>query len=77
MPLHSLVQEVVATYLELAHREAAGLVEGLYLVGSAALGDFRPLPTAVCPRNDLVSRTGSPPHGSGEGFGAYAPPSLS
>ena len=40
--LPSLARDVVADYLASADREAPGLVEGLYLVGSAALGDFRP-----------------------------------
>ena len=34
--------EVAATYLRLVDEEAPGLVEGLYLAGSVALGEFRP-----------------------------------
>lgn len=33
---------VAAAYLELVDEEAPGLVEGLNLIGSAALGDYRP-----------------------------------
>src|SRR5687768_11966485 len=36
------VDETCATYLELADRHAPGLVQGLYLQGSVALGDYRP-----------------------------------
>lgn len=36
------VARVCATYLELADRHAPGLVEGLYVQGSVALGDYRP-----------------------------------
>jgi hypothetical protein len=36
------IPAVVNTYLKAIDAEASGLVEGLYLVGSAALGDFRP-----------------------------------
>ena len=36
------VAETCATYLELADRHAPGLVRGLYLQGSVALGDYRP-----------------------------------
>ena len=42
MALDALVQEVVDTYLETVEAQVPGLVEGLYLVGSVALGDFRP-----------------------------------
>lgn len=45
MPSPSLPEEVhrtVATYLRLADDAAPGLVEGLYLHGSLAMGDFRP-----------------------------------
>jgi predicted nucleotidyltransferase len=35
------VRDVVARYLELADRDLPGRVEGLYLVGSIALGDYR------------------------------------
>jgi hypothetical protein len=37
-----VLEATVAAYLEDADREAAGFVEGLYLVGSAALGEFLP-----------------------------------
>jgi hypothetical protein len=36
------VDETCATYLQLADRHAPGLVEGLYLQGSIALGDYQP-----------------------------------
>ncbi|MBB5785244.1 nucleotidyltransferase domain-containing protein [Nonomuraea jabiensis] len=36
------VDAIVETYLSVADAEAPGLVEGLYLEGSAALGDYRP-----------------------------------
>lgn len=42
MLLDDVVHGVVDTYLEAVDAEAPGLVEGLYLTGSAALGDFRP-----------------------------------
>jgi hypothetical protein len=42
MPLHPVVAEVVAAYLDAVATAAPGLVEGLYLVGYVALGDFRP-----------------------------------
>ncbi|MBO3749671.1 nucleotidyltransferase domain-containing protein [Streptosporangiaceae bacterium NEAU-GS5] len=42
MSLPPLVQETVAAYLREADERAPGLVEGLYLVGSVALDDFRP-----------------------------------
>jgi len=40
--LPPIVQAIVDRYLETAHAEAPDLVEGLYLVGSVALDDFRP-----------------------------------
>jgi len=42
MRLHDRVRGVVDAYLEAIDDEAPGLVEGLYLTGSAALGEFRP-----------------------------------
>lgn len=39
---HSVVEDVVKTYLEAVDTEAPGLLEGLYLTGSVALGEFRP-----------------------------------
>ncbi len=38
----AVVDEVVDAYLHAVDAEVRGLVEGLYLIGSAALGDFRP-----------------------------------
>src|SRR6266540_2131841 len=40
--VHASVEDVVETYLQAADAEAPGLIEGLYLVGSIALDDFRP-----------------------------------
>ena len=42
MHLPEPVQTVVETYLEMVDAYAPALLEGLYLVGSIALGDFRP-----------------------------------
>ncbi|WP_237109808.1 nucleotidyltransferase domain-containing protein [Nonomuraea sp. MG754425] len=42
MTPHPKIDAIVETYLTLADAEAPGLVEGLYLEGSAALGDYRP-----------------------------------
>jgi hypothetical protein len=41
MPVPSVVQEVVGAYLRAVDVELPGLIEGLYLIGSVALGDFR------------------------------------
>jgi len=40
--MHPLVHSVVDAYLCAIDTDAHGLVEGLYLTGSTALGDFRP-----------------------------------
>lgn len=37
-----MIPPACATYLEVADRLEPGLVEGLYLQGSIALGDYRP-----------------------------------
>ncbi|MEY9215410.1 DUF4111 domain-containing protein [Thermobifida halotolerans] len=42
MAVHPLVRTVAEAFLGGADEEAPGLVEGLYLTGSVALGDFRP-----------------------------------
>lgn len=42
MRLHDQVQHVIDAYLEAVDDEAPGLVEGLYLIGSIALGEFCP-----------------------------------
>ncbi len=55
--MHSLVQAVVDDYLSAVDRAVPGLVEGFYLVGSVALGDFRPHASDV----DFVAVTASPP----------------
>jgi hypothetical protein len=53
------VDDIVSDYLELAHLEAPGLIQGLYLVGSVALADFRPRTSDI----DFVAVTGPPPEG--------------
>lgn len=50
------VSDVVDTYLRVVDEEAPGLVEGLYLVGSVALGEFRPHTSDV----DFVAVTAEP-----------------
>lgn len=57
MATHPLVDDVVGSYLAMVDAEAPGLVEGLYLEGSVALGDFRPHASDV----DFVAVTASPP----------------
>jgi len=57
MPLHDRVQDVVDAYLEAVDDEAPDLIEGLYLTGSVALGDFRPTSSDV----DFVAATSKPP----------------
>lgn len=42
MTVHPLVHEIADAYLTLVDAAAPGLVEGLYVVGSTALGDFHP-----------------------------------
>src|ERR671926_451105 len=42
MTLPAMVQSVVDAYLDAVDEEMPGLIEGLYLVGSVALQDFRP-----------------------------------
>jgi hypothetical protein len=51
------VRETVGVYLDAVDAEARGLVEGLHLVGSVALGEFRPRTSDV----DFVAVTPSPP----------------
>lgn len=55
--LPPLVEDVVGTYVDLVHAEAAGLIQGLYLVGSVALNDFRPRTSDI----DFVAVTGPRP----------------
>jgi predicted nucleotidyltransferase len=57
MTPHPKIDAIVETYLTLADAEAPGLVEGLYLEGSAALGDYRPGTSDV----DFVAVTRQPP----------------
>ncbi|GAA1256971.1 hypothetical protein GCM10009677_04060 [Sphaerisporangium rubeum] len=54
------MEEVVAAYLAAADTEAPGLVEGLYLEGSTALGEFRPRVSDI----DFVAITATPPEGA-------------
>ncbi|MEJ3749186.1 nucleotidyltransferase domain-containing protein [Actinomycetes bacterium KLBMP 9797] len=51
------VARTCETYLRLADQHAPGLVEGLYLQGSIALGDYRPGVSDI----DFVAVTGQPP----------------
>ncbi|HUR06895.1 MAG TPA: aminoglycoside adenylyltransferase domain-containing protein [Nonomuraea sp.] len=55
--LHDTPARLCRDYLELADRHAPGLIEGLYLQGSIALGDYRPRVSDV----DFVAVTGRPP----------------
>lgn len=57
MAVHPRVQTLAQTFLAHADQEAPGLVEGLYLTGSVALGDFRPHTSDV----DFVIVTGHTP----------------
>ncbi|WP_433730437.1 hypothetical protein ACQP0C_03395 [Nocardia sp. CA-129566] len=41
MQTHQTITDTVESHLALADVDAPGLVEGLYLEGSAALGDFQ------------------------------------
>jgi hypothetical protein len=45
--VHPLVATAAVAYLEAVDGAAPGLVDGLYLTGSAALGDFRPATSDV------------------------------
>jgi hypothetical protein len=56
MQLPTTVQAVVDTYLEAVDAEAPALVEGLYLFGSVALGEFRPNRSDI----DFAAVTSSP-----------------
>jgi Nucleotidyltransferase domain len=57
MPVHRLVQDVVRAFLEIVDAETPDLIEGLYLTGSAALGDFRPSRSDI----DFVAVTATAP----------------
>src|SRR6266545_4810183 len=57
MRLLDRVQEVVDAYLEAVDDEAPGLIEGLYLTGSTALGEFRPFTNDI----DFLAVTSSHP----------------
>jgi hypothetical protein len=55
-----VVADVVGAYLDAVDVEVPGLVEGLYLVGSVALGDFRPRTSDI----DYLAVTAVRPEGS-------------
>jgi hypothetical protein len=57
MSIPAIVTDTIQSYLALADAEAPGLVEGLYLEGSVALGDFRPRASDI----DFVAVTAEPP----------------
>jgi hypothetical protein len=57
MTPHPKIDAIVETYLTVADAEAPGLVEGLYLEGSAALDDYRPATSDV----DFVAMTAAEP----------------
>lgn len=57
MGLPGEVEQVVTNYLALADNAVPGLVEGLYLVGSVALDDFRPGASDV----DFIAISSAPP----------------
>ena len=57
MALHERARQVIDAYLEIVDREAPGLIEGLYLTGSVALGEFPPHTSDV----DFVAVTAAPP----------------
>ncbi|MFF2651652.1 aminoglycoside adenylyltransferase domain-containing protein [Streptomyces sp. NPDC058045] len=56
MLVHPLVHETAEQYLSLVDETVPGLVEGLYLTGSAALGDFVPGHSDI----DFVAVSASP-----------------
>ncbi|MFF5038062.1 nucleotidyltransferase domain-containing protein [Nocardia salmonicida] len=57
MSISPIVTDTVESYLALADAEAPGLIEGLYLEGSVALGDFHPKASDI----DFVAVTATPP----------------
>jgi hypothetical protein len=57
MSVHPLVERTVDAYIDAVDTEAPGLLSGLYLTGSAALGDFRPQTSDI----DFVAVTDAPP----------------
>ena len=61
MRVHPLVRGVVDAYLDAIDGEMPGLVEGLYVTGSVALGDFRPRTSDI----DFVAVTVNPPDATG------------
>ncbi|MGP3959016.1 aminoglycoside adenylyltransferase domain-containing protein [Nonomuraea sp. 3N208] len=57
MTPHPKIDAIVETYLSVADATAPGLIEGLYLEGSAALDDYRPATSDV----DFVAITAAGP----------------
>ncbi|WP_327590231.1 DUF4111 domain-containing protein [Nonomuraea sp. NBC_00507] len=57
MTPHPKIDAIVETYLSVADAAAPGLIEGLYLEGSAALDDYRPATSDV----DFVAVTAAGP----------------
>ncbi|MGN9845594.1 aminoglycoside adenylyltransferase domain-containing protein [Nonomuraea sp. H19] len=57
MTPHAKIDAIVETYLSVADAAAPGLIEGLYLEGSAALDDYRPDTSDV----DFVAVTAAAP----------------
>jgi hypothetical protein len=55
--LHPAVEKVVMAYLDAVDSEAPGLIQGLYLTGSAALDEFRPNTSDI----DFVAITAARP----------------
>jgi hypothetical protein len=60
MALPTIVDDITTAYLDAVDIELGGLVEGLYLVGSVALGDFRPRSSDI----DFVAVTADRPAGA-------------
>ncbi|GIH14064.1 nucleotidyltransferase domain-containing protein [Rugosimonospora africana] len=56
-PVPEMARDIVGAYLSAVDEEAPGLVEGLYLTGSVALGDFRPGASDI----DFVAVTAAKP----------------
>lgn len=54
--MHRLLVDTVESYLSAVDAAAPGLIEGVYLVGSAALGDWHPTSSDV----DIVAVTAEP-----------------
>ena len=68
-PLPTVVRDTVRAYLEAVDAAAPGLVGGFYLVGSVALGDFRPDSSDI----DFVAVVEVPPQALHNGIGTAKP----